>query len=131
MSVFTGYFLYLRESFIITFPNIEKERLEGEAGLDLNQKNSSAIYPDTKVRIEKAQYSILHLQHLLYNRGELIINPDFQRNQVWNNKQSSELIESILMGIPIPMMYQLIKYNMKYLKKGSKLTILLFTIRKE
>jgi len=34
------------------------------------------------------------------------MNPDFQRqSSVWNNQQRSELIESILMGIPIPIIY--------------------------
>lgn len=38
-------------------------------------------------------------------RKELIIDPDFQRHDVWKQRQKSELIESILMGIPIPLMY--------------------------
>lgn len=74
--------------------------------IDLSINNDSfAIYPNAEVRVEKAQFSILHLQVLCRKRNELILNPDFQRNNVWKPRQESELIESILMGIPIPLMY--------------------------
>ncbi|MBQ9219052.1 MAG: DUF262 domain-containing protein [Muribaculaceae bacterium] len=63
------------------------------------------IYPNAEVRVSKVQYSTLHIKRLVEDRHELIIDPDFQRNSVWDRKQCSELIESILMGIPIPVMY--------------------------
>lgn len=34
-----------------------------------------------------------------------MLDPEFQREYVWTQKQKSELIESILMGIPIPIVY--------------------------
>ncbi len=40
-----------------------------------------------------------------YKFGELNLNPDFQRNEVWGEKQKSRLIESILIKIPIPSFY--------------------------
>lgn len=75
------------------------------ADLQIGVDDSYTIYPNAEVRVEKAQYSILHLQTLCLKRKELIIDPEFQRNGVWKPKQKSELIESILMGIPIPLMY--------------------------
>jgi hypothetical protein len=77
------------------------------ADIDINSSddlNEFITYP-TEVRIEKAQYSILHLHTLLTKRKELVLDPAFQRHNVWAPKQKSELIESILMGIPIPLMY--------------------------
>lgn len=77
------------------------------ANLDINSNDDSnefITYP-TEVRIEKAQYSIYHLHTLLTKRNELVLDPAFQRHNVWAPKQKSELIESILMGIPIPLMY--------------------------
>ena len=76
--------------------------LEGEnsASLDIG-----TIYPNAEVRVAKVQYSTTHLKRLVENREELIIDPDFQRRKVWKNKQSAELVESILMGIPIPVIY--------------------------
>lgn len=38
-------------------------------------------------------------------QGTLILNPDFQRKEVWTDVRKSQLIESILLEIPIPMFY--------------------------
>ncbi len=40
-----------------------------------------------------------------YDEKTLNLNPDFQRNEVWKNRQRSRLIESILIKIPIPSFY--------------------------
>jgi hypothetical protein len=41
----------------------------------------------------------------LYTEGELDIHPEFQRFFRWSPKQKSRLIESILLGIPIPSIF--------------------------
>lgn len=82
--------------------NTEADFLEGET-TDIGGLES--VYPNAEVRVEKAQYSTMHLKRLVEERKELVIDPDFQRNDVWNAKQSAELVESILMGIPIPTIY--------------------------
>lgn len=41
----------------------------------------------------------------MYRDGELIINPSFQRLFRWEIGQKSKLIESILLGIPIPSIF--------------------------
>ena len=38
----------------------------------------------------------------LYENGEIDIHPEFQRFYRWNSNQKSNLVESILLGIPIP-----------------------------
>ena len=38
-------------------------------------------------------------------QGTITLNPDFQRNEVWNSERKSQLIESLLLKIPIPMFY--------------------------
>lgn len=38
----------------------------------------------------------------MYEEGELDIHPEFQRFYRWSDQQKSNLIESILLGIPIP-----------------------------
>jgi uncharacterized protein with ParB-like and HNH nuclease domain len=35
----------------------------------------------------------------------IILNPDFQRNEVWDNIRKSQLIESLMLKIPLPMFY--------------------------
>ena len=38
-------------------------------------------------------------------RGQFIMNPDFQRDFVWDESKQSKLIESIIMRIPLPVLY--------------------------
>lgn len=80
------------------------EMLEGEEGLDLSS-NEGAVYPNAKVRVNKDQYSLLHLKRLVEDRKEVNIAPSYQRGDVWSPLQRSELVESILMGIPLPIIY--------------------------
>ncbi len=39
------------------------------------------------------------------NKGFYIMNPDFQRDIVWDDAQQSKLIESVVMRIPLPVFY--------------------------
>lgn len=40
-----------------------------------------------------------------YKRGKLNIQPNFQRQFVWDGKKPSKLIESVLLDIPLPVIY--------------------------
>jgi len=61
------------------------------------------LYP-ADVKIQRDMFSVRELK-TEYIDKKLILAPDFQRESVWTLKQKSELIESILMGIPLPMIY--------------------------
>ena len=37
--------------------------------------------------------------------NDIITNPDYQRKYVYDDKRASKLVESILLGIPIPIIY--------------------------
>ncbi len=37
--------------------------------------------------------------------GDIHLNPEYQRNYVWDNKRASLLIESIILNVPIPVIY--------------------------
>ena len=37
--------------------------------------------------------------------GDVILDPEYQRNYVWDNKKASLLVESILLNVPIPVVY--------------------------
>ncbi len=41
----------------------------------------------------------------LYEDGELDIHPEFQRVYRWSEEQKSKLIESIILGIPLPSIF--------------------------
>ncbi len=36
---------------------------------------------------------------------DLVLDPDYQRNYVWDNKKASKLVESIILNVPIPVIY--------------------------
>jgi hypothetical protein len=60
--------------------------------------------PHEGVSIEKSDRSLSEL-HRWYKSKRLIIDPEWQRNYVWDNKRASKLIESFLMDIPVPVVY--------------------------
>lgn len=37
--------------------------------------------------------------------GDIILDPEYQRNYIWDNKKASLLVESILLNVPIPVIY--------------------------
>lgn len=53
------------------------------------------------VKTDAYQLSISELVNM-YKNGELVINPDFQRLFRWEIGQKAKLIESLLLGIPLP-----------------------------
>lgn len=43
--------------------------------------------------------------HRSHKRGQLILQPDFQRQYVWDRKKASRLVESVLLRVPLPIIY--------------------------
>lgn len=76
---------------------VEDETIEGEDE-EMEPFNPEEISIDPKVVPMDAL-----LRRLV--QKTIILNPDFQRNEVWNNVQKSRLIESLMLKIPIPMFY--------------------------
>lgn len=74
---------------------------EGPEGLE---EGDAEIHSREGVSIEKADRSLSEL-HRWYRSGRLIIDPEWQRSYVWDNRRASKLIESFLMDIPIPVVY--------------------------
>lgn len=67
----------------------------------LNEEISQA---QRLVRTDAYQMSIGEIVNM-YEADEIIINPDFQRLFRWSITQKSKLIESMLLGIPIPSIF--------------------------
>ncbi|MCG7421229.1 DUF262 domain-containing protein, partial [Macrococcus epidermidis] len=57
---------------------------------------------------------------LINLEDSLVLSPDFQRENVWTKKANVELIESILLGIPIPSFYFSQDINGNYLVVDGK-----------
>lgn len=62
-------------------------------------------YPTSDIHIEKATFSVYELKRKIGPNGKSILDSTFQRNEVWKEKQQVELIESVLMGLPLPLFY--------------------------
>ena len=41
----------------------------------------------------------------MYESGDVVIPPEYQRQFVWNESRQSQLIESVFLGIPIPSLF--------------------------
>lgn len=58
----------------------------------------------TDVRVERTGISIGEIISL-YQQGEIILQPVYQRGLVWTKEHKDLLIESILLGLPIPSIF--------------------------
>lgn len=57
-----------------------------------------------RITCEQVDFTIQNLYSLAQD-GDLNLQPDFQRNSVWNKVKASRLIESVLINVPIPVIY--------------------------
>jgi hypothetical protein len=62
------------------------------------------------VKTDAYQMSIGEIVNM-YENNEIIIDPEFQRLFRWNDSQKSKLIQSLLLGIPIPSIFVFEKEN--------------------
>ncbi len=74
----------------------------GEADLNIG----SEIYPVKQITIEKGFYTVFELKRK-YDKStpQIILDSEFQRKDVWSLQQKRELVESVIMGLPLPIFY--------------------------
>lgn len=72
------------------------------------------------VRVTKKDFSIYELYRKYTVKKQLVLDVNFQRNTVWKYKQKCELIESILMGLPLPIFYFKQQNNSTYVVVDGK-----------
>lgn len=71
---------------------------DGDSGYEIEYT------PDRKILTQKAEYPIVHLQ-MMCKKGKLNLQPDFQRQFVWDKDKASKLVESLLLDVPLPIIY--------------------------
>lgn len=59
---------------------------------------------DKQVYTDRTDFPLSTLREMV-DEGDIVPNPDYQRDYVYNDKQASKLVESVLLGIPIPTIY--------------------------
>lgn len=58
----------------------------------------------TEIKYDTRDYVVEHIVKK-FSDDEFYIDPEYQRNFVWNEKDKCFFIESLLMGLPIPLMF--------------------------
>lgn len=84
--------------------------------LDLQQNDIDYIDEENSVIIEDTEINAADLSKIQVvskdwtletifsqiNQGNINLNPEFQRRNAWNDKKRNQLIESLILGFPIP-----------------------------
>ena len=81
----------------------EETNIEDIESLDEGELNTSKSLHKGFV-LEKADRSLSEL-HRWYQSGRIYLDPEWQRNYVWDSSRASRLIESFLLDIPVPVVY--------------------------
>lgn len=88
------------------FQNPKEVRLEGDETLVASYSSKEGSYPVYNIRIEHGFYTVYELKRKYCNHSQrIILDSEFQRENVWKPLQKAELVESILMGLPLPIFY--------------------------
>ena len=93
-----------------TAHDVQEEYFEsGPTGVEAETEDSPS--PDDpepwnpeKIRIQTKHYSLRQLVDMIAE-DDVDLAPDFQRHYVWKFRQQCSLIESLLLGIPLPSFY--------------------------
>lgn len=98
----------IRQTIELLEKKISEEELSGmedesQETADDDDETKQPFDPST-ISIEKRVVSMDAIIRRM-EQGSIILNPGFQRNEVWNMTRKCQLIESLLLRIPIPMFY--------------------------
>ncbi|PSV56479.1 DUF262 domain-containing protein [Photobacterium sp. GB-3] len=87
------------------YPLTFEEELQVESE-DSSNPDTKDIHPwdPEKIRITTKHFSLREVVEQI-NDGDIDLSPDFQRDYVWSEKQKTRLVESVLLGIPLPAFY--------------------------
>ena len=87
---------------------LKKELERRQEGFDESEDNEAEEpqpYDPKKINIRNERWSLSHVYDLINKYEEIDLSPDFQRNFIWDRKRRSQLIESLMLRIPIPAFY--------------------------
>lgn len=74
--------------------------------LDINGQEEEQIYPMNGIKVDKGFYTVYELKRKFDSKEKrIILDSDFQREDVWTLQRKIELVESVMMGLPLPIFY--------------------------
>lgn len=84
----------------------ENFTLENQNELEIEWQEEGQIYPMDGIKVDKGFYSVFELKRRFDSKDKrIILDSEFQREDVWKTDRKSELVESVLMGLPLPIFY--------------------------
>jgi len=89
-------------------PNPEPTpNLDSELQFEAEQENGEELNLPTNQRevLTRPGEPEVRSLHEKQKRGRLVLQPDFQRQYVWDRKKASRLVESVLLRVPLPIVY--------------------------
>lgn len=93
------------EAYNTSEEEVELDREDGQLDTSIHSSDER-IYPMKSIKVERGFYTSYELKRKYDKKPSLVIlDSDFQRESVWGIQQKRELIESILMGLPLPIFY--------------------------
>lgn len=81
----------------------KSQGFENESDFDSGYLSKPGYGPDD-IFVENKPFSLRQIVDLI-NDGDIDLSPNFQRNFIWDKTRQSKLIESILLGLPLPSIY--------------------------
>jgi hypothetical protein len=80
----------------------DNDRIEG-----LEDDRQPALWPADSINslLIRNEPRTVHDVLRRINAGRYVMNPDFQRDFIWDDEKQSKLIESVIMRIPLPVLY--------------------------
>jgi hypothetical protein len=82
----------------------ERELTVQPAAAPAPDQEIQAPFNPALIKVDTEQMPIYHALRLI-QQGRIVLDPEFQRNFIWDNARQSRLIESILLRIPLPAFY--------------------------
>lgn len=90
--------------FVCTQGGIDLTALGVETEISETDEPITEPFEASKVKVDREPMSVFQVLRKI-SLGEIILNPEFQRNLVWDPIRRSRLIESLLLRIPLPAFY--------------------------
>lgn len=80
--------------------------VEHDDELDIKEHEEEKVYPMSGIKVDKGFYSLFELKRRYdADPKRIILDSDFQREDIWRRENKAELVESVLMGLPLPIFY--------------------------
>ncbi len=117
-----GMYIFINNNLVSEDDDVIRERMLGlsqelmesrESGFEEESDSEDNLtlrnYGPDDIFVENKPFSLKQLMDLV-DGGDIELSPTFQRNFIWDKTRQSRLIESILLGLPLPSLY-LSQYN--------------------